>query len=200
MIREKVRNDLNPPYDEGKLKQIMLEEFRNDFADFCDGVHYAELKEVLSVFFKIIEADTLPDLQGLRSILKRILNCLYRAQHREEDYRTWYSELVSRFEAFMKKIYWIKTGQAVPQTEEGREPAFLDTVQCFPEVSALYHTKNPKFDLFKQFYKVVYNWRNNENHRAMELPEEFLETALHAAVALYLFTTMVSVNDVKDKV
>ena len=200
MIREKVRNDLNPPYDEGKLKQIMLEEFKNDFADFCDGVHYAELKEVLSVFFKIIEADTLPDLQGLRSILKRILNCLYRAQHREEDYRTWYSELVSRFEAFMKKIYWIKTGQAVPQTEEGREPAFLDTVQCFPEVSALYHTKNPKFDLFKQFYKVVYNWRNNENHRAMELPEEFLETALHAAVALYLFTTMVSVNDVKDKV
>lgn len=200
LVRERVRDALNPSYDEGRLKQIMLDEFKNDFADFCDGVHYVELNEVLSVFFKIIEADTLPDLQGLRTILKRILNCLYRAQHREEDYRTWYSELVSRFEAFMKKIYWIKTGQPVPQTEEGREPAFLDTVQYFPEVNNLYHTHNPKYELFKQFYKVVYNWRNNENHRAMELPEEYLETALHAAVALYLFTTMVSVDDVKDKI
>jgi type I restriction enzyme R subunit len=200
MIREKVRNSINPPYDESALKQKMREEFRNDFADFCDGEHYVEFNEVIDIFFRLINADTIADLQGLRGILRRILNCLYRAQHREEDFRTWYADLVSRFEAFLKKIYWVKEGTAMPLNADGREPALRETVSYFPKVESLYHARNPKYDMFKQFYRVVYDWRNNENHRALEIPAEMLPVGLHAAVALYLYTTMVYADNIKDKV
>lgn len=200
MIREKVRNSINPPYDESALKQKMRDEFRNDFADFCDGEHYVEFNEVIDIFFRLINADTIADLQGLRGILRRILNCLYRAQHREEDFRTWYADLVSRFEAFLKKIYWVKEGTAMPLNADGREPALRETVSYFPKVESLYHARNPKYDMFKQFYRVVYDWRNNENHRALEIPAEMLPVGLHAAVALYLYTTMVYADTIKDKV
>lgn len=200
MIREKVRNNINPPYDEDLLKHKIRREFRDDFIDFCDGEHNVNYDEVINVFFKIINVDTIPDLQGLRKILRHILNCLYRAQHREEDYRTWYAELVSRFEAFLKKIYWIKNAVPVPLTADGRQPAFIDTVRHFPRVESLYSTSDPKFESFKQFYNVVYSWRNNENHRAVEMSSELLPVALHAAVALYLYTSMVCAKDIEGKI
>lgn len=199
MIREKVRQAVNPPYDESELKHRIQEEFQKDFADFCDGEYYVEFDEVLRLFFAIIHAETIPDLQALNKILKRTLNCLYRAEYREEDYRSWYSELVGRFEAFLKKIYWLKEGTPVPLTAAGKDPALLDTVRHFPKIESLYHNKNPKYDTFKQFYRVVYDWRNKESHIAVDIPADLLPTALHAAVALYLYATMVSAEGLKDK-
>ena len=199
MVRERVRLAVNPPYDETELKQKIQEEFRQDFADFCDGMHFVEFEEVLRLFFAIIHAETIADLQALGKILQRTLNCLYRAEYREEDYRSWYSELVTRFEAFLKKIYWLKEGKPVPLTESGKEPALLDTVKHFPKIASLYHSKNPKYDTFQHCYRVVYEWRNKEGHKAVELSREGLPIALHEAVALYLYATMVNAEELKGK-
>lgn len=198
-VFDKVRSQVNPSYNEIELKERINMEFRNDFADFCDGEHYVSFDEVLDIFFRLVNVDTIPDLQGLRNILRRILNCLYRAQHREEDYRSWYAELVSRFEAFLKKIYWVEHGERMPLNADGHEPALRETVSYFPKVEALYSTRNPKFERFKKYYHNVYSWRNNENHRAIDIPADLLPTCLHAAVAMYLFSTMVSANDLKGK-
>lgn len=194
------RNKFNPPYNETDLKMRLNAEFRNDFADFCDGANYVSFDEVLDIFFRIINADTIPDLQGLRSILRRILNCLYRAEHREEDFRTWYAELVSRFEAFLKKVYWIEHGERMPLNADGREPALREAVSYFPKVESLYNTHNPKLERFKKYYHRVYNWRNNESHLAIDIPADLLPTGLHAAVAMYLFATMVSADKLKGKI
>lgn len=199
IIREKVRQAVNPPYNEEILKSIIETEFRTDFADFCDGEHFVAFDEVLRLFFAILEAETINDLQALGKILKQTINCLYRAEHRESDYRSWYTELVSRFEAFLKKIYWLKEGTPVPLTDNGYEPAFIDTVKHFPKIAGLYYSKNPKYETFKQCYQVVYEWRNKENHKAVELPKELLPTALHAAIALYLYSTMVNAEELKEK-
>lgn len=199
-VYEQVREQVNPRYDENALKEKLNEAFRQDFADFCDGEHEVSFSEVLDIFFRLVNVDTIPDLQGLRTILRRTLNCLYRAQHREEDYRTWYSDLVSRFEAFLKKIYWVEHGERMPLNAEGHEPALRETVSYFPRVEALYSTQNPKLERFKQYYRNVYSWRNNENHRAIDIPADLLPTCLHAAVAMYLFATMVSAGELKEKI
>ena len=199
VIREKVRQAINPPYDEDILKSKIKSEFEQDFADFCDGEHYVLFDEVVRLFFAIINADTIDDLKGLSAILKRTLNCLYRAEHREEDYRSWYSELVRRFEAFLKKIYWLKEGQPIPLTEEGREPALLDTIKQFPKIESLYRSKNPKFESFKTFYHILYDLRNKESHVAVDIATDLLPTALHAAIALYLYATMVNAEELKGK-
>lgn len=199
-VFDRVRSLVNPPYDEVALKEKINEGFRKDFADLCDGEHYPTFSDVLDLFFRVVNIDTIPDLQGLRSILRRTLNCLYRAQHREEDYRTWYADLVSRFEAFLKKIYWLEHGVRMPLNAEGREPALRETISYFPKIETLYGTSNPKFEQFKTYYHVLYNWRNNENHRAVEISADLLPTGLHAVVAMYLFAVMVTGNSVKGKV
>lgn len=197
-IQTKIRREFNPEYDEEVLRTRLNEEFRRDFAEFSTSERYPDFSEVLTIFFDLIRVDTIPDLQGLRDILQRTLNCLYRAKHREEDYRIWYSDLVTRFEAFLKKIYWVREGVPMPLNEEGREPGLLDAVRHFPDVAKLYRTRERKMELFSRYYNVIYEWRNKESHAAEELPLSKIPLALHAAVAIYLYATMVSVDDVKD--
>lgn len=192
MAYDRVRQLYNPTYDEDDLRSKISAAFAQDFADFCDGDHYVTYDKVLDTFFKIVNVDTITKYQGLRQILRRTLNCLYRAQHREEDYRTWYSDLVSRYESFLKKIYWLKEGTDIPRNANNLEPAFRETVSYFPRIEALYTTRNEKFDVFKQAYREVYAWRNRENHSAYEIESDHLEQSLHGTVALYLFTAMVS--------
>ena len=59
---------------------------------------------------------------------------------------------------------------------------------------------NLKLERFKQYYRNVYSWRNNENHWAIDIPAELLPTCLHAAVAMYLYATMVSEGNLKGKI
>lgn len=198
-VREAVRNRVNPDYDENDLKRKMTAEFEENFMELCDGVHYVAFKEMLDIFFEIVNAETIPELQGLRNILRHRLNCLYRAEYREEDLRTWYQELTTRFEAFMKKVYWLREGQPVPLTAEGREPAFIDTVKHFPKLQNLYYTTNEKYLLFKDFYNTVYKWRNNECHVAIDVPMNLMPVSIHAAVALYLYLSLVSAADLQGK-
>ena len=198
-VRELVRASINPEYNEQELKNQLRREFENDFSDLCDGEHFPDFDDVLLVYFKLVEAGAPADLQGLKSILRHTLNCIYRAQHREEDYRTWYATLVSRFEAFMKKIYWILHEEMMPLTADGRQPTFVDAVRHFLLVRGLYNTTNPKFANFRSYYNTVYSWRNAESHVAPEIPSDLLPTAIHAAVALYLFTTMVNARDLAPK-
>ena len=191
MAFDHVRQLYNPTYDEADLRRIMEDKFRSDFLDFCDGEHYVTYDKVFDIFFKIINAETVDEYQGLRKILRKTLNCLYRAQHREDDFRSWYADFVSRFEAYLKKIYWMKEGVVIPRNAMNQEPAFRETVSYFPRIEALYTTHNDKFEMFKRSYRELYYWRNKENHAAPEIEASRLEEALHGAVGLYLFAAMV---------
>ena len=191
MAFDHVRQMYNPTYNESDLRTIMENKFRRNFLDFCDGEHYVTYEKVFDIFFKIINAETIDEYQGLRKILKKTLNCLYRAQNREDDYRSWYADLVSRFEAYLKKIYWMKEGVKIPRNAMNQEPAFRETVSYFPRIEALYDTHNAKFEMFKRSYRDLYYWRNKENHAAPEIEASRLKEALHGTVGLYLFTAMV---------
>ncbi|MCD8291558.1 MAG: hypothetical protein LUC91_08690 [Prevotella sp.] len=201
-VREKVRKAINPEYDEDDLKERMREEFQNDFADICDGVNYVKFDEVLKIFFGIVNAKTIPDLQDLKSKLRHILNCLYRAQHRDVDFRTWYTQLVTRFDTFLKKIYWLTNGTTMPLNANGEEPSLRETITYFPKLATLYNTPNERYANFRKYYRSVFSWlSNNEASTSAEhIPSELLPSALHAAVALYLYTTMACADSVKDKV
>ena len=48
-VFDRVRSLVNPPYDEGALKEKINEEFRKDFADLCDGEHYPTFSDVLDL-------------------------------------------------------------------------------------------------------------------------------------------------------
>ena len=50
-------------------------------------------------------------LDGIQKI-KRTINLIYRTQGREEDKQDWLQQILGRFEAYMKKIYYMSNQTA----------------------------------------------------------------------------------------
>ncbi|MCC8119152.1 MAG: DEAD/DEAH box helicase family protein [Bacteroidales bacterium] len=193
-IFNQIMDKVNPSYDEIDLIKKMKADLEADFANFC-GKCYRELNEVLNVFFKTVNAETTDNLDGLNNSLRRTLNFIYRAENsRDEDRRDRFRTLVTQYEAFLRKLYYLREGK---EFVCDKSSGFVEIAKQFPDLKKLYNNQNPKNAPFNQYYQMVYDWRNMDSHTAPKLPEAELPAAIHIIVAMYVYATMVSVTDLE---
>lgn len=196
VIFQQVMSKVNPPIDEVDLIAKMKADLQNDFAQLC-GVYYRELDEVLTIFFKAVNAQTTDNLDGLNNSLRRTLNFIYRAEmSRGEDNRDRFRTLVTQYEAFLRKLYYLREGREF--TSHNPRSGFVEIVRQFPSLQRLYRNPDERYTLFKNYYDMVYEWRNNDSHSAPVLPEAELPAAIHIIVAMYVYATMISVTDIEN--
>ncbi len=195
-IYDKVMSRVNPPIDEVDLLAKMKENLQNDFSKLC-GVYYRDLDEVLTVFFKVLNAQTTDNLDGLNNSIRRTLNFIYRAEmSRDEDNRDRFRTLVTQYEAFLRKLYYLREGHEF--ASDNPRSGFVEIVRQFPSLQRLYRTPDDSYSLFKSYYGMLYEWRNNDSHSAPVLPEAELPAAIHIVVAMYVYATMISVTDIEE--
>ncbi len=195
LITEQVIRSINPPYDETDIIARMKADLETDFAQLC-GVDYRSLDEVLDVMFKAINAKTTDSLDGLNSILRKRLNLIYRAERQEGDNRDHFNILLSRYEAFLKKLYFLREGREF--VGNGHHAGLVDIVRQFRSLQGLYHNPDARYANFRHYYQMLYNWRNRDTHTAPVLEETGLPAAIHILVAMYAYATMISINDIED--
>ena len=194
MITEQVLRTINPPYDETDIIAKMKADLEADFSQLC-GVYYRDLDEVLNVMFKVINAETTEKLDGLNAILRKRFNLIYRAQRQDGDNREHFNTLVSRYEAFLRKLYFLREGEEF--VGENRRSGLVDIVRQFRSLQGLYRNEDARYSNFKQYYQMLYNWRNDDTHTAPLLEETQLPAAIHILVAMYAYATMISVTDIE---
>lgn len=194
MITEQVLRSINPPYDEAEIIAKMKADLEADFSQLC-GVHYRSLDEVLNVMFKAINAETTDNLDGLNAILRKRFNLIYRAERQEGDNRDHFNILLGRYEAFLKKLYFLREGREFESPNH--HSGLVDIVRQFRSLQGLYHNPDTRYANFKQYYEMLYNWRNEDTHTAPVLEETQLPAAIHILVAMYAYATMISVTDIE---
>ncbi len=146
------------------------------------------LGEVITTLFKVIQAPSLSNLDGINDILIDSLNQVYRAQNlRLVDRRRHFNSLVSHYESFLKKLHYLMTGTQVEALEEGRSPSFLDTVMALRPLRGLRHNPQPVYQQFYQYLENLRQWRNAESHEAHTATEQDLIGATHIVVSMYIY-------------
>ena len=193
LLHMRLSERICPDFNEQLLTDILLEEFTEDFKELC-GVRFRRLEEVIEWFFKVLDAPSVPSLDGIKK-LKRTVNLIYRTQGREEDKQDWLYQIISRFEAFMKKIYFLMNGKELVR-EDGFAPQFLDAAKA-TFVNKLHFTEDDKLAMMKVFYEFVHAQRNEESHNAPIVNEEEISVGLHMAMAMYLYATMINITDME---
>ena len=195
LITDRVLRKINPPYDEAEIIEKMKADLEHEFSQLC-GVYYRDLDEVLDVMFRVINAETTESLDGLNAILRKRFNLIYRTEPRQGDNREHFNALVSRYEAFLRKLYYLREGREFES--ENRRSGLVDIVRQFRSLQGLYRNEDPKYANFKQYYDMLYNWRNDDTHTAPLLDETQLPAAIHILVAMYVYATMISVTDIEE--
>lgn len=193
LILMRLQEQLNPEINEQLLSEKLLEEFAADFKELC-GVRFRPLEEGIEWFFKVLDTPTVSSLDGIKKI-KRTINLIYRTQGREEDKQDWLQQILSRFEAYMKKIYYMSN-----QTElikvDGSFVQFLDAAKA-THVNQLHFTDDPKLAMMKVYYEFVHAQRNEESHNAPVIADEEVNVGLHMVMAMYLYATLINITEME---
>ena len=193
LILMRLQEQLNPEINEQLLSEKLLEEFAADFKELC-GVRFRPLEEGIEWFFKVLDTPTVSSLDGIKKI-KRTINLIYRTQGREEDKQDWLQQILGRFEAYMKKIYYMSN-----QTElikvDGSFVQFLDAAKA-THVNQLHFTDDPKLAMMKVYYEFVHAQRNEESHNAPVIADEEVNVGLHMVMAMYLYATLINITEME---
>ena len=171
----------------------LIEEFTNDFKDIC-GVSYRQLDEVIEWMFKVFDAGTIRSLDGIKKV-KRILNLIYRTEGRTEDLQDWLKLLIDRFEAYMKKIYYLSHGFEYKK-EDGSYVQFLDAAKAV-NVHRVKFTEDERLFNIKTYYSFIHSQRNEDTHSAPLIEDCNIMPGIHMATAMYLYATMINITDIE---
>ena len=179
----------NPILDENKVKQSLTSLLKQQFAQFR-GIKFAEFEDVIDAFFKIIARESIEDLDGLNESIPDALNRYFFAKNNPVSLKNIFKSILLDLEPYLRKICYLKNGKVFGQYE-----GFVNVAREITEFSYLYNTRNSQLAQFKNYYNIIYEWRNENAHLAPKLPNEEVVGAIYMVLCMYIYATMVSVEN-----
>ena len=185
--------DISPSYNEALLVEKIVEDMEEDFKTICPEQH-TDIQEITEAMLEVLGAPAVDSLAGLNK-LKRTLNLCYRSSGRDEDYQEWLQSLIMKYEAFLKKVYYLREGSEI-EGKDGKKAQFLDAAKA-TWVNQLHYSDDEKLEKFKTFYEFLHDQRNEQSHMAPEIPDDKVKLCVHMTVAMYLYATLINLRRMK---
>lgn len=142
-------------------------------------------------------------MDGANDVLQNAFNRLYCSPRKVAfiDKKSHFRSLVSYFEVFLKKIYFIEYGKEMVVTRENARPGEMPTLaDCIYQTPCLKRLKHePDTNKFKVWLQQLRGWRNEQSHQAPIGSEAEYDNAIHIVTALYLYVTAYSIKWIEPK-
>ena len=187
----------NPERFKEKVLPVMQAEF---------GEIQEEIRPYYSVadwLVRVIAAETAPSMDGSNDVLQNAFNRLYCSPRKVAfmDKKSHFRSLVSFFEVFLKKIYFIENGKEMVVTRENARPGEMPALgDCIYQTPCLKRLKyEPDSNKFKIWLQQLRDWRNEQSHQAPIATEAEYDTAIHIVTALYLYVTAYNIKYLQPK-
>jgi type I restriction enzyme R subunit len=188
-------------YDEEALKEKMADIMNDEFLDLYD---FPDIEKVVDGLFFVLNTESLDKLDGIDDILKDTFNKVFMAEdlHSVEK-RLNFNTLVSSFEQFLKKLYYLIYGEEVePRKQDGqysRESyaTLSNAIHAFRFLSTLKYENSAAYQKFYNYLENVKKWRNEQAHMSPTATDEEIINNTRAVVAMYLYSTGKSVKSLR---
>ena len=184
-----------------RFKEKVLPVMQKEFGDIQFDIKPYPL--VADWLVKVIAAETAPSMDGANDVLQNAFNRLYCSPRKVAfmDKKSHFRSLVSYFEVFLKKIYFIENGKEMVVTRENARPGEMPSLaDCIYQTPCLKRLKyEPESNKFKGWLQQLRDWRNEQSHQAPIATEEEYDAAIHIVTALYLYVTAYNIKWIQPK-
>src|SRR5574344_1293011 len=193
------RKAINLPYVESELKDAIIANLGQEFVDVCS--HMRSFEEFVDVFFEVLNRSSIPSLDGADGIIKNALNNIYCNDHLQSfDKQTYFNSLLSKYESYLKKLYYLCHGEEVSTYTGSTDNSTLaNAIHGFACLWNLKYATTEEGKRFSQYLDMVRQWRNDEAHRAPITTDEEVNAAIKILMAMYLFVTGSSITDLEKQ-
>ena len=183
-------------FNPDRFKEKVLPVMQAEFGDIQREIKPYPI--VADWLVKVIAAETAPSMDGANDVLQNAFNRLYCSPRKVAfmDKKSHFRSLVSYFEVFLKKIYFIENGKEMVVTRENARPGEMPSLaDCIYQTPCLKRLKyEPDSSKFKIWLQQLRDWRNEHSHQAPIATEEEYDAAIHIVTTLYLYVTAYNIT------
>lgn len=153
------------------------------------GDRIGSVRESIDAMFHVLRTPSLPRYDGVDEIIRNSINQIYMSETlRNVDRRTHFNTLITKFEAFLKKVYYLVFDEEVPAPEGAvRGPSLANVLYAMQELWRLERDHNPDAKRLAQYLRNIRDWRNDESHVAQLVTNQELDLCLRQLVTMYIF-------------
>ena len=147
----------------------------------------------------LIAVQTTDDIDGANDIIQNAFNRLYCSPAKVSlvDKKQHFNTLVSRFEVFLKKVYYLKNHTEILSTRPGQEGMRATLADCIFQTPCLKRLKYSDDDSDKKFclyLDLVRDWRNDNAHKAPIGNEQEYDKAINVLTSMYLYVVAFAIR------
>ena len=185
-LADSTREEQNFALDIDLLKQKLVEDQNTEFAPIQKWIR--PLPEIIDFLIKTIQANSLAKLDGANDLILDSLNIVYCSDKlRTVDRRRHFNSLVSKYEVFLKKVYYLIEEKEITNQDGDVASTFANAVFAFDCLRGLRANNDEKYANFKNYIEMVRQWRNDEAHLAPNSDVQEIIAATHILVTMYVF-------------
>ncbi len=183
---EIVRKKLRPDYNEPALKECMCQVYAPHFEKIAGIVQ--PIEDTVDNLFKVLDAELLEKFDGIGGVVKESLNMLCMAEGLSaNEKRMHLNQLLMKYEAFLKKLYYLINKQEPEGREPGRDATLSSAIFGLPSLRKLKYSEDPEVKAFSERLDILRYLRNKEAHGSTSFTEQEIDAAIGIVIDMYLY-------------
>ena len=197
-LAERTARNSNFPYNEDELKEILYELHKDEFLMLKNRIR--GLSEIIDVFFYTLNIASIPQLDGVDGLIKTALNNAYANKNIGLlEKRTYFNSLVAKYEAYLKKLYYLIKNDDVPRNpyQPDKKPSLSECIFAFDCLKTLKDTEDEAKQKYEIYLEMLRQWRNDEAHLSPNATENEVNAALKVVSTMYLYVIAHNITELE---
>ena len=192
---EEESEDNSTPQDKNEEVVLNIERIKFSIKDILketlSGVsqYMRPQDEVLDSVFYVLGKESLESLDGVGLFISRAFSNLFVKDATIVDKFVSFNLLVTKFEAYLKKLFYLMNGEEVKPQYEGQDVTCKDVIHAIRPLWTLKYNENDEYQKLYQYLMLVKGWRNDESHISPTASEQEINAAINIIITMYFFAT-----------
>ncbi len=170
-----------------KIKTEIEKVIASTLAETRNGMR--PLNEIVNALFYVIDAKSIPSLDGVGLFLHSAFDNLYKEGATIVEKFVAFNLLCTKFEAYLKKLYYLMNGEEVPPREPGQEVTWSNVIHGIEPLWQLKYSADEGKQQLHQWLLIVKEWRNSESHISPTASETEINGAISVILTMYCYAT-----------
>lgn len=194
VIYERYREQEAKAYTLQNLQEKMIPLMREDFAGLA-GIGRT-LEEAFDWMIDVLKVRSIGKYNGLGDSILNALFKLYCSPNTLTlaEKRTYLKALVTGYESYLKKLYFLITDKEVTDKNGSTEHAALSNALYCMQLNKLQYSDKPIDRKFAQYVDILVNLRNNESHQAKSLDAKEVQLGIHVVTVMFMYVTFKNIT------
>ena len=173
--------------DEAKIKSGIRTILNSTLAGVAENMRTED--EIVNSVFYVLRRESLEELDGVGIFISQAFASIFGKKPTLVDKHVAFNLLVTKYEAYLKKLFYLMKGREVRPHHEGDPVTWKDVIYAVRPLWGLKYSEKSEYQTLYQYLLMVKEWRNKEAHISPTASEQEIDAAINIIITMYFFAT-----------